>query len=200
MGGRGKRDARRRIVVELPEEALDGLERLSATLKVRPEDVLASAGSVFADYSEDLSRWGLELKVRREHRLDSLMEEVVYYAVTSYRNVVSRLLDRLKAKGRFELEHFEIIPEDSTLVVELVALEGSDIAADRVRIVWSPEGVLVEAYYYLEEDLEPPLRRNPEGFSWDYLPDEHAIVVAVQAKSMREVPPLYRFDQASGVA
>lgn len=189
-----------RLEVEASKEAMVGLERLAERLGVGVEELVSALLESLAPYAGELARWGLELKVRRENRVQSLFDEVVFYAVEAWRGVVERVLDKLKARGRFELEMLQLDPDEGEITLELVALEGSDLAADRLRIHWSPRGVLVEAYYYLEEGEEPPLQRRGEGYDWAYLPDEHAVVVTVQARSLSEVPPVYVLDRYSGVA
>ncbi len=188
-----------RVEFSVPSGTFSELRAIAGRLGVSVGDLLRAVAEALADYSGDIVEWGLELRVRREHRVDSLAEEIIDYAVAAHKYVVNRILDLLRARGRFELEHLELIPEDSTLIVELVALEGSDLLADRVRIVWTPRGVLLEAYYYLEEDEEPPLRHSPAGVNWDYLPDEHAVVVSVEAPSISDLPPIHVLDEKSGL-
>ena len=187
------------IRVEVSSEALRGLERLAESLKTSVEDLVAGSLESMSAYSGHLARWGLELRVRKEHRVASLFDEVYFYAVEAWRGLVSRILDRLKARGRFELEMLEFDPEEPGVIVELVALEGSDLLADRLRIDWGVNEVLVEAYYYLEEGEEPPLPRQGEGFDWVYLPDERAVVVTVRAPKLSMIPPVHVIDKYSGL-
>ncbi len=189
-----------RIEVEVSDEVAEGLGKLAARLKAEPEEVVSASLESMAPYAGDLARWGLDLRVKKENRLRSLFDEVYFYAVEAWRGLVSRILDRLKARGRFELEMLEFDPDEPSITVELVALEGSDLLADKLRIYWTMKGVLVEAYYYLEEGEEPPLPRRGEGYDWAYLPDEHAVVVAVEAPSLREAPPVHVLDKYSGLA
>ena len=188
-----------RVEVEVSEEALRGLERLASRLKAGVDEIVAASLESMSAYAGDLARWGLELKVRKEHRVQSLFDEVYFYAVEAWRGLVDRILDRLKAKGRFELEMLEFDPDEPSVEVELTALEGSDLLADRLRINWSMRGVIVEAYYYLEEGEEPPLQRRGEGYDWAYLPDEHAIVVTVTGEKLSDIPPVYVLDRYSGL-
>jgi hypothetical protein len=185
--------------VEVNDDAYKGVEKLANRLKVRVDKVVQACSESMSSYSGELARWGLDLKVRREHRLASLFDEVFFYAVESWRGLVSKVLDRLKARGRFELEMLEFDPDEPGFIMEFAALEGSDLLADRLRIDWGPRDVLVEAYYFLEEGEEPPLQRHGEDYDWSYLPDERAIVVSVSRRSLREVPPIYVLDHYSGL-
>lgn len=187
------------LVIELDEKTLNKLIRMAEALKSSVDELVVASLSSMAEYNSELAKWGLDLKVRKEHRVGSLFDEVYFYAVEAWRGLVSRILDKLKARGRFELEMLEFNPDEPGIVVELAALEGSDLLADRVRIDWSLDGVLLEAYYYLEEGSEPPLARHGEGYDWAYLPDERAVVVSIKAKSLRDLPPIHVIDRLSGV-
>ena len=187
------------IRVEIGGETSEKLSRMAERLKANVEDIVRASLESMAAYSGELARWGLDLKVRKEHRLASLFDEVYFYAVEAWKSLVSRVLDRLKAKGRFELEMLEFDPDEPGFIMEFAALEGSDLMADRLRLDWGPDGVLVEAYYYLEEGEEPPLQRHGEDYDWAYLPDEKAVVVTVRKRSLREVPPVYVLDRYSGL-
>ena len=186
--------------VRVSRQAYEGLERLASRLKAGVDEVVVASLESMSSYAGDLARWGLDLRVRKENRVQSLFDEVYFYAVEAWRGVVSRILDRLKARGRFELEMLELDPDEPSIEVHLVALEGSDLRADRLHIHWSLDAVTVEAYYYLEEGEEPPLQRSGEGFDWAYLPDEHAVVVTVTGRSIRDIPPVHVLDRYSGVA
>jgi len=188
------------VRASIPGRALEGLERLARRLKASVEEVVAASLESMSAYTGDLARWGLELKVKRENRVAALFDEVYFYAVEAWRGVVDRVLDRLKARGRFELEMLDLDPDEPSLEIQFAALEGSDLLADRLRIYWRLDGVTVEAYYYLEEGVEPPLQRRGEGFDWSYLPDEHAIVVTVTGKRLRDLPPVHVLDKYSGLA
>ena len=134
----------------------------------------------------------------------SLFEEVIYYGVEAWRGLVSRVLTRLKARGRYELEMLDFDPEGPSIELELVALEGSDLKADKIRLFWTMRGVTLEAYYYLEEGQEPPKgAKELKGVEWAYLPDEHAVVLTFQAQSLSGLPPIHAIDrmaEALGVA
>ncbi len=186
--------------VRVGDEATRGLEKLASRLGVDVGEVVSSCLESLSSYAGELARWGLDLRVRKENRVQSLFDEVFFYAVEAWRGLVSRVLDRLKARGRFELELLEFDPDEPEIHLEFVALEGSDLLADRLRVYWSPGGVLVEAVYYLEEGVEPPLPRKGEEFDWAYLPDEHAIVVSARAPSLREAPPVHVLDKYSGLS
>jgi len=187
------------VRVEVDRETGERLSRMAERLKASVDDLVKASLESMAAYSGDLARWGLDLRVRKEHRLASLFDEVYFYAVEAWRSLVSRVLDRLKARGRFELEMLEFDPDEPGFIMEFAALEGSDLLADRLRVDWGPDGVLVEAYYYLEEGEEPPLQRHGEDYDWAYLPDERAVVVTVRRRSLREVPPVYVLDRYSGL-
>jgi len=188
------------VTARVSRKALAGLERLAQRLKASVEEVVGQSLESMSSYAGDLARWGLELKVRRENRVAALFDEVYFYAVEAWRGVVDRVLDRLKARGRFELEMLELDPDEPSLEMQFAALEGSDLLADRLRIYWRLDGVIVEAYYYLEEGVEPPHQMKGEGFDWAYLPDEHAIVVTVTGKRLRDLPPVHVLDKYSGLA
>ena len=187
--------------IEVPEDALELARSLAERLGSSPEELIAVMLDVIASYRDDIEKWALEMKVKKEHRVEALMEELVYYAVAAKNNLVDRILDRLRARGRFELEHLELDPDTGVLEVEFVAFEGSDLAADRVRVGWGPDGVIVEAYYYLEEDVPPPRYRKPRDPRIDisYLPDEHAVVVSARGRSLSELPPIHVLDRIAGV-
>jgi len=187
------------ITINVDEKTFEGLKKLADRLKVDVNQLIESSLASMSDYSGELARWGLELRVKKENRVQSLFDEVYFYAVEAWRGLVSKILDRLKAKGRFELEMLEFNPAEPSIIVELVALEGSDLLADRLRIDWSMDGVLLEAYYYLEEGQEPPLARQGEDYDWAYLPDEHAVVVTVRADSLLKIPPVHVIDKLSGL-
>ncbi|GAB6147463.1 hypothetical protein [Stetteria hydrogenophila] len=136
-----------------------------------------------------------KLRVKKEHLPDSVFEELVYYGVEAWRGILEPVLWRLRAVGRFELETLELDPDAPSIEVELVALEGSDLLADRVRLNWSTKGVVMEVYYYLEEGVEPPRGLRVRGGDWAYLPDEHAILVTFQGKKLSDLPPIHAVDR-----
>ncbi len=188
-----------RIQLEMSEETLGIITDLAEKLGATVDDLVRSFVETLSDYSQDIVDWAYQLKVRKEHRVDSVMSELIYYGVATHKNIIDRVLDVLKARGRYELEYLELDPDTGSLEIELVALEGSDLLSDRVRISWGPDGVIVEAYYYLEEDEEAPVKPEIEGFDWAYLPDEHAVLVTATGKSLSDIPPLYEFDNNSGL-
>ncbi len=188
-----------RIELEMDKDTAGIISYLAEKLGVTMDDLIRAFVEALSDYSEDIVNWAYQLKVRKEHRVDSIMSELVYYGIATHKNLIDRVLDILKAKGRYELEYLELDPDTGTLEIELVALEGSDLLSDRVRISWGPDGVIVEAFYYLEEDEEAPVKPEVEGFDWAYLPDEHAVLVAATGKSLSDLPPLYEFDNSSGL-
>ncbi len=187
------------IKIEIDEETRKLLEDLAKRLGVSLNDIVRIIAENLGDYKYDIEDWANQLKVKKEHKADSVFNELFYYGIASYKNMVNRVLDVLKAKGRYELEYLELDPSTGTLEIELVALEGSDLLSDRLRISWSPSSVIVESYYYLEEDEEPPLQRLGKGYDWSYLPDEHAIVVSVTGKTLKDIPPIYKLDEYSGL-
>ena len=184
-------------VVELDEEVWGLVEGLAGRLGVGVGELVRVVFDVLGSYAGDIVGWAGDLRVRREHRVEAVFEELVFYGVSLKRGVVDRVLDVLRARGRFELENFEVEPESGGLEIELVALEGSDLGADRLVIGWSPRGVIVEAYYYLEEDETPPPLRRPrqEGIDVSYLPDEHAILVTATGRTLRDIPPVHVLDR-----
>jgi hypothetical protein len=52
----------------------------------------------------------------------------------------------------------------------------------------------MEVLNYLAGGIEPP-RGDKVDLHWDYLPDEHAIVVTVQAPTIDKLPPIYVIDR-----
>lgn len=187
------------LTIRLDDEVAGRLERMAARLKASVEEIVEASLSSMAEYAGELARWGLDLRVKKEHRVESLFDELYFYAVEAWRGLVSKILDRLKARGRFELEMLEFNPLEPSIIVEMTALEGSDLLADKIRIDWGMDGVLLEAYYYLEEGEEPPLARQGEGYDWAYLPDEHAVVVTVRGRSLADIPPIHVIDRLSGL-
>ncbi|MEB3852111.1 MAG: hypothetical protein LRS49_06005 [Desulfurococcales archaeon] len=182
------------VEVRLDPKTARGLEELAERLGVSAEELAAIVLDVVADYRGLIGEWADRLRVRREHKAVGVFEELVYYGVEAWRGIVEPVLRRLRASGRFELEMLEFDPDTPAIEMELYALEGSDLRADRLRIYWTPEGVTMEVYYYLEEGVEPPhLPGGGEG--WDYLPDEHAIVATVTASRVSELPPIHAIDR-----
>ena len=184
-----------RLVVELSPEAFEALEELAAGLGSTPEEVASKALDVIASYKGIILDLASRLRVKKEHKVDSVFEELVYYGVEAWRGVLEPILRELRAVGRFELETLELDPRTPSLEVELVALEGSDLLADVVRLNWSPDKVVMEVLYYLDEDVPPPIGLKVEGGDWAYLPDEHAILVTYQARRLDELPPIHAVDR-----
>ncbi len=182
----------RKIEVEVSEAAYEKLSKAAERLGTDVSGLLSAASESLSSYTGDLVEWGLELRVRKENRVQAVFDELVYYGVEARRGVVNRVLSMLKAKGRFELEELTLDPVEPSLEIELVALEGSDLLCDRVRINWSLNGVIVESYYY---NIGSEAKTGTiSGFNVSYLPDEDALVVSYTARSLTEVPPLHKFD------
>ncbi|MEB3861428.1 MAG: hypothetical protein GSR84_04320 [Desulfurococcales archaeon] len=189
-----------KLDVEVEEEVLRELERVAGALGIDAGRLLSILAEVASSYAEDLIGMAGVLRVRRENKPYSVIEEIFYYGVEAWRGVVDKVLVRLKARGRYELEELDLDPDDPSIEMELVALEGSDLKADRIRVNWSPHGVIVEAYYYIGEYYERvPARLR--GFDVSYLPDEEALLVSYTSDSLSKVPPIHVFDEvASSVA
>ena len=100
------------VRVEVDRDTGERLSRMAERLKASVDDLVKASLESMAAYSGDLARWGLDLRVRKEHRLASLFDEVYFYAVEAWRSLVSRVLDLVKARGRFELEMLEFDPDE----------------------------------------------------------------------------------------
>lgn len=187
-------EERAALEVKVDEETLAELRELAERLGVPLEELAAVVLDVVADYRGLIGEWADRLRVRRENKAVSVFEELVYYGVEAWRGIVEPVLRRLRASGRFELEMLEFDPDAPAIEMEFYALEGSDLQADRIRLYWTPQGVTLEAYYYLEEGIEPPHAPRSE-VEWDYLPDEHAIVITVTAPSIAKLPPIHAIDR-----
>jgi hypothetical protein len=98
-------------------------------------------------------------------------------------------LDIVKARGCYELESLDFEPLEPLIEVEMVALESCRYKADKLSLAWSPKGVILEVYYYLEPGVKPGLHITL-AYEWSYLPDEHAVVISVTALSIAQIPPL----------
>ncbi|MCE4627557.1 MAG: hypothetical protein F7C34_00195 [Desulfurococcales archaeon] len=185
------------VRVEVDEESLRRAEGLAGRLGVSVGRLLGVLLDVLGSYAGDVEAWARDLRVRREHLVMALFEELVFYGVEAKRGIVDRVLDVLRARGRFELEHLSLDPDRGFLEMELAAFEGSDLLADKLRIGWGPDGVIVEAYYYLEEYETPPPARSARaaGVDVSYLPDEHAIVVTATGRRLRDIPPVHVLDR-----
>ncbi len=191
MSGSGEIEIR----IKLSREAYEAFEEIATTLGVTAEEAASKLIDVVASYKGILADLASKLRVKKEHMADSVFEELVYYGVEAWRGVLEPLLWKLRAVGRFELEMLEFDPDAPSIEVELVALEGSDLLADKVRLNWSPRSVIMEVYYYLEEGVEPPRGLKIRGGDWAYLPDEHAVMVTFQAKRISELPPIHAVDR-----
>jgi len=182
------------ICAALEQEDAEALRELAGRLGVSVEELASIVLDVVADYKGLIEEWADKLRVKRENKPASIFEELVYYGVEAWRGLVEPVLRRLKASGRFELEMIEFDPDTPAIEMEFYALEGSDLMADRLRIYWTPQGATMEVYYYLEEGVEPPIAPKGE-VEWDYLPDEHAIVITVTAPSISKLPPIHAIDR-----
>ncbi len=185
----------RLLRVELGDEEARKLEGLAAHLGVDLERMASIMLEVAASYVGDLKSWSQELRVKKEHRPYSIFEELFFYGVEAWRSLVAKVLDHLKARGRFELEALDFDPREPSIEIEMVALEGSDLKADRIRIYWTLRGVTLEVYYYLEEGVEPPHPKEKVDFEWYYLPDEHAVVLVFEAEGIEGLPPIHAVDR-----
>jgi len=182
------------IQVKLDEDTLGELREIAEALNSTPEEVAAKLLDIVASYKGLIVELANTLRVKREHKVDSVFEELVYYGVEAWRGILEPILRKLRASGRFELEMLEFDPRGPSLEVELVALEGSDLRADVVRLYLTPRGATMEVMYYLEEGIEPPMGVKVD-LPWDYLPDEHAIVVTIQADNVDSLPPIHVVDR-----
>ena len=188
------KEAFKEIKVSLPEDTYNTLNEMAEALDITIEDFSMKILDVISSYKNLILELGQRLKVKKEHKVDSIFEELIYYGVEAWRGILDPILRKLKASGRFELETLQFDPSAPSIEIELVALEGSDLLADVVRIFWTLKGVTMEVIYYLEEGIEPP-RGVKTDLHWDYLPDEHAIIVVVQAPSIDKLPPIYVIDK-----
>ncbi len=191
MSGVGEVELR----VKLSREAYEAFEEIAANLGATAEEAASKLLDVVASYKGILADLSSKLRVKKEHMADSVFEELIYYGIEAWRGVLEPILWKLRAMGRFELETLEFDPDAPSIEVELVALEGSDLLADKVRLNWSPRSVIMEVYYYLEEGVEPPRGLKIRGGDWAYLPDEHAVIVTFQAKKLAELPPIHAVDR-----
>lgn len=183
-----------RLETTLDANVYDEIRELAEGLGVTPEELTSKLLEILSSYKGIIVELASKLRVRREHKADSVFEELVYYGVEAWRGILEPTLRLLRASGRFELEMLEFDPAGPAFEMEFVALEGSDLKADRVRLYWTMEGVTMEVYYYLEEGEEPPQGPKTE-LEWDYLPDEHAVVATFRARSITELPPIHAVDR-----
>ncbi|MCE4611311.1 MAG: hypothetical protein F7B17_05005 [Desulfurococcales archaeon] len=189
----------RRIEVKafIEAEKASKLSKLAEELGTDLNTITYNLLDVLATYAGEVTAWARVLRVKKHNKPISIFEELIYYGVEAWRGIVARVLERLNAKGRYELEELEFDPDEPSIEMELVALEGSDLKADRLRIYWSMKGVVLEAYYYLEEGEEPPHPEKESPFKWDYLPDEHAVVITVSGEQLRDLPPVHVLDKVA---
>ncbi len=190
----GEQTGRMEVCASLDPGDAEALDELAGRLGVSREELASIVLDVIADYRGLIGEWADKLRVRKEHKAVSIFEELVYYGVEAWRGLVEPVLRRLHASGRFELEMIEFDPDTPAIEMEFYALEGSDLMADRLRIYWTPKGATMEVYYYLEEGIEPPIASKQEA-QWDYLPDEHAIVITVTAPTISKLPPIHAVDR-----
>jgi len=180
-----------RVVVD--RRVYERISRLSEAFKTKPEDFTATLLDVLSDYSDDIASLGRDLAVSDDKRALSTLEELVFYGVESWRSIVNTILEFLEARGCYELESLDFEPLEPLVEIEVVALEGCKFKADRVTISWSPRGVVLEAFYYLESRPRPEPKVKL-AYEWSYLPDEHAVVVSVTGASIAEMPRLQALD------
>jgi hypothetical protein len=167
----------------------EAVSKLAQSLNTTVSDVTLALLDILAEYSNDIAGLGRDLAVSDDKRAVSTLEELVYYGIESWRNIVNTLLDIVKARGCYELESLDFEPLEPLIEVEMVALEGCRYKADKLSLAWSPKGVILEVYYYLEPGVKPGLHITL-AYEWSYLPDEHAVVISVTASSIAQIPPL----------
>jgi len=181
------------LKVVVDKKVYEKISKLSEAFKTKPEDFTAALLDVLSDYSGDIASLGKDLAVSDDKRALSTLEELVFYGVESWRRIVNTILELLGAKGCYELESIDFEPLEPLIEVEFVALEGCKFKADRVVVSWSPKGVVLEAFYYLESRPRPEPKVKL-AFEWSYLPDEHAILLSVARTSIAEIPRLQVLD------
>lgn len=182
------------IRARVSERTAQKLEELAKALGSSKEELASVVLDVLAEYARDIEEVGKEIRVSDEKRLQSTMEELVFYGVEAYR-LVRVILKEMGAEGCYELEELSLEPAGSLLEVELVALERCPHKADRLSIAWSPAGARIEALYYTER----PERPGEVEAEWFYLPDEGALVIAMigdKLPRLKEVDEM--FDKLLG--
>ncbi len=185
------------VKARLERDKAEKLARLADELGVDLNQLTYNVLDVLSSYAGEVASWARLLRVKKHNKPVSIFEELIYYGVEAWRGLVAKVLDRLNAKGRFELEELDFDPEEPSIELEMVALEGSDLRADRIRIYWTLDGVTLEAYYYLEEGEEPPRPERESPYTWHYLPDEHAVVITVSGRRLRDIPPIHVLDRVA---
>ncbi|MCX8196489.1 MAG: hypothetical protein N3F67_05395 [Acidilobaceae archaeon] len=176
--------------VDLSPEAEERLRRIAEELGSSPEALAKALLETLASYPKEAVQMAKELKVSQEKRAESFSEELIFYGFEAWR-ALRKLLKSLGAEGSFELVGMELDPQEPSLELELLALEGSPFRADGLVVSWSTEGVMVSAIYYVE--AEPPQREI--AYEWSYLPDEKAVQIDVFAKKLSEAPKLGEIDE-----
>jgi len=190
----------REIRVEIDDEKVKKLEGLVAALGVNLNELTYILLDITSSYAGELKGWANDLRVKKENKPYSVFEELFFYGLEAWRSLVAKILNKLRARGRFELEALDFDPGEPSIEIEMVALEGSDLKADRLRIYWTLKGVTMEVYYYMEEGLEPPRPQEKSPTDWYYLPDEHAVVLVFRAEDIDGLPPIHAVDRmAEGI-
>jgi hypothetical protein len=183
--------------LEVDPGVYEKIGKLAEKLNTNVTNIVLHVLSILADYSNDIVGLGELLAVSGDKRAESTFEELIYYGVESWRSIVNPLLGYLGAVGCYELESIDFEPLEPLLEVEMVALEGCRYKVDRFTLTWSPKGVSLEAYYYLERGVRPSPKASI-AYEWSFLPDENAIVVSITAPSIAQVPQLEAIDRELG--
>jgi hypothetical protein len=183
--------------LEVDPGVYEKIGKLAEKLNTNVANIVLQVLSVLADYSNDIVGLGELLAVSGDKRAVSTLEELIYYGVESWRSIVNPLLGYLGAVGCYELESIDFEPLEPLLEVEMVALEGCRYKVDRFTLTWSPKGVSLEAYYYLERGVRPSPKASI-AYEWSFLPDENAIVVSITAPSIAQIPQLEAIDRELG--
>lgn len=180
--------------LELSKEKLEKLAKLSEKLKCSPDRLVKSLIEVLSDYSDRVGALGSRLRVKDEVLVNSVFEELIFYGVVAWEEVVERVLNRLGASGCYELNDLDFEPSKPYLELEFVALELCDLKADVVVVKWSPDEVVLEVSYYLE-NRPAPHKSVETSYEWFYEPDEHAVVFRASSRSFLRLPKLADIDK-----
>ena len=183
--------------LEVDPGVYEKIGKLAEKLNTNVTNIVLQVLSILADYSSDIAGLGELLAVSGDKKAESTFEELIYYGVESWRSIVNPLLGYLGAVGCYELESIDFEPLEPLLEVEMVALEGCRYKVDRLTLTWSPKGVSLEAYYYLERGVRPSPKASI-AYEWSFLPDENAIVVSITAPSIAQIPQLEAIDRELG--
>ncbi len=175
--------------LEVDSKVYEEVDKLAKGLGSSVANLIIAVLDVLADYSNDIVSLGRELAISEDKRVISALEELVYYGVESWRNIVNPLLDYLKARGCYELESLDFEPLEPLIEIEMIALEGCKYKVDKLILTWSAKGISLEAYYYLEDGIKPS-PSTTLTYEWSYIPDENAIVISIIASTITQVPPL----------